>query len=196
MTDTSVQQEPSIEEILASIRRIISEDGEADGAAAEGAEPSAEAAPEDAQPEAEVQPERDEPTTTDESDDVLELTERVDEPAPVPAPAAAEAPPPRRKPVQEPETPMPAAKSDYDDDALVSEQTAQRTTDVFSRLTPHESDCTDDPLPISTRTLEEVVRGMLRPMLREWLDTYLPGIVERSVERELRRMSRRAEDMH
>ena len=69
-------QEPTMEEILASIRRIISED-EAPAAAAE--EPAAVHAPE---------PVLEEPLSTEHGaismeDDVLELTDRIEEP-PVP----------------------------------------------------------------------------------------------------------------
>jgi cell pole-organizing protein PopZ len=193
-TDGAPTQEPSIEEILASIRRIISDDGE-EGAASEGEEMFAEAEPEAAaEPEPEIEPEPElepEPEPMIDSafetaeEEVLDLTERV-EPA---RPPVEERPAPRAK---EPR----AVQSDYDDDRLVSEPVAQRATDVLARLSPRGSDHTDDPLPIPHRTLEEVVRELLKPMLREWLDTYLPGIVERAVERELRRIGRSADELH
>lgn len=41
------------------------------------------------------------------------------------------------------------------------------------------------------RTLEDVVRDMLRPMLKEWLDANLPSMVERLVRAEIERVSRR-----
>lgn len=41
------------------------------------------------------------------------------------------------------------------------------------------------------RTLEDLVREMLKPMLREWLDANLPGMVERMVRAEIERLSRR-----
>ena len=65
MSDANPQQEPSMEEILASIRRIISEDDDP------GAKPE-EASAEDA------------------SNDVLELTEVAEEPEDVPAAPAEE----------------------------------------------------------------------------------------------------------
>jgi len=40
------------------------------------------------------------------------------------------------------------------------------------------------------RTLEDVVRDLLRPMLRSWLDQNLPRIVERMVKQEIERVSR------
>lgn len=84
-------QEPTMEEILASIRRIISEDD----APAEGQAPAAEAAPEPA-PELAAAPapaapvEVESPVLMDETpsveaadDEVLELTEKFEEPAPL-----------------------------------------------------------------------------------------------------------------
>ena len=69
MSDQEAQQEPSMEEILASIRRIISEDGDAETAAA----PEAEAAT--PEPVEEAAPEPEEPAEPEE--DVLELTDEV-----------------------------------------------------------------------------------------------------------------------
>jgi cell pole-organizing protein PopZ len=40
------------------------------------------------------------------------------------------------------------------------------------------------------RTLEEVVSELLRPMLKAWLDENLPGMVERLVRAEIERVSR------
>ena len=41
------------------------------------------------------------------------------------------------------------------------------------------------------RTLEDLVRDMLKPMLKEWLDAHLPDMVERLVRAEIERVSRR-----
>ena len=41
-------------------------------------------------------------------------------------------------------------------------------------------------------TIEGLVREMMRPMLKEWLDENLPGIVEQQVEAEVRRIARMA----
>lgn len=81
MSDQNTEQEPSMEEILASIRRIISEDGDEESAAPEAEasapEPVAEEAPEpveDVAPEPEVE---EAPEPEPEEDDVLELTDEV-----------------------------------------------------------------------------------------------------------------------
>ena len=42
----------------------------------------------------------------------------------------------------------------------------------------------------NARTLEDLVREMLRPMLKSWLDDNLPGLVERIVRAEIERVSR------
>ncbi len=42
----------------------------------------------------------------------------------------------------------------------------------------------------NTRTLEDLVREMLRPMLKDWLDDNLPTIVERLVRAEIERVAR------
>lgn len=45
-------------------------------------------------------------------------------------------------------------------------------------------------MPSNPRTLEDVVADMLRPMLKEWLDDNLPPLVERLVQAEIERISR------
>jgi cell pole-organizing protein PopZ len=42
----------------------------------------------------------------------------------------------------------------------------------------------------NARTLEDLVREMLRPLLKTWLDDNLPGMVERMVRAEIERVSR------
>jgi cell pole-organizing protein PopZ len=42
----------------------------------------------------------------------------------------------------------------------------------------------------SNATIEDIMRDMLRPMLKEWLDENLPAVVERMVEQEIARVSR------
>jgi len=42
----------------------------------------------------------------------------------------------------------------------------------------------------NSRTLEDVVTGMLQPMLSSWLDDNLPSLVERMVKEEIERVSR------
>ncbi|HEX5508258.1 MAG TPA: DUF2497 domain-containing protein [Pseudolabrys sp.] len=42
----------------------------------------------------------------------------------------------------------------------------------------------------NARTLDDIVKEMLRPMLKSWLDDNLPGMVERIVRAEIERVSR------
>ena len=44
----------------------------------------------------------------------------------------------------------------------------------------------------NSRTLEDLVRGMLQPILKIWLDDNLPGIVERLVRVEIERIAPRS----
>jgi len=163
--------EPTMEEILASIRRIISED-EAPAADTTPAEPEPEpvAAAQPApipEPEPEAEP----------AEDVLELTERVDsssegvgdiEPF---APESAPAPSPMIAPAEE--------------ESLVSPPTSFAAASEFGRLSAAIA------MPPSGRTLEDVVRELLRPLLKEWLDEHLPRIVETKVAEEVERIARR-----
>jgi cell pole-organizing protein PopZ len=196
MSDTNAQ-EPTMEEILASIRRIISEDD----APAAGAAPAAAAAPE---PEAANEEAHAEPPPQiqafdeGDDDDVLELTEPappLHEPEPAEAHAApAEAlgdlevfpraaPPPRPAP-----QPQPVAAADSygepEAEGLISNPNADLAATAFGQLSRTLA------MPAEGRTLEDVVRELLRPMLKDWLDRNLSGIVETAVQSEVERISR------
>ena len=92
MSNQGTAQEPTMEEILASIRRIISEDSGTEESAAPAAAPEPEEVPET---EPEPEPEQEELATLSAEDeaDILELTEPLPEeplmaePAPEPEPA-------------------------------------------------------------------------------------------------------------
>lgn len=172
--------EPTMEEILASIRRIISEDDAPEDAKAEP-EAAVEEEPEAAAPELEPEVE-DEP----EDDDVLELTETYEAPASVsigdieayeaPAPVAAA---PAPKPAPRPTAPSAAG-------GLVSERTETYAASSFGSLTSALL------VPQTDRTLEDVTRDLLRPLLQAWLDENLPGIVEEQVRQEVERIARQS----
>ncbi len=189
MSDPKDQSEPTMEEILASIRRIISEDGEEAGnegaeAVAEpeaAAEPDPEPEPEAAEepdtepepepdPEPEIEPEPEPEMEEEAEDDILELSDVAEEePEPEPAEAAEPSPP--------------AAPPD----TLVSDATEQLAGASFAELSAvmvagYEGD---------GNTLEALVREMLKPMLKAYLDQNLPRIVEDMVEREVARISRK-----
>ena len=178
MSDSSAdQQEPSMEEILASIRRIISEDGEeiADG---ESAEPSAEG--EEAvfaEPEAKPAEE----LVEDVDDDILELTDAIeDEPEPEPEP----------DPEPEPETDFePEPEAPEDDEKLVSDAVEEASVATMAGLTAALSSTAR--VGDGDKTLEELVRELLRPVLKDWLDANLTDIVERIVREEVERIADR-----
>ncbi|MDE2486506.1 MAG: DUF2497 domain-containing protein [Alphaproteobacteria bacterium] len=189
-------QEPTMEEILASIRRIISEDEtpEAEAKATPphddepiAPEPEAEPAMQ-AAPEPELEPEpaplvQGEPLAAapaDEDDDALELTDRVETHGDLDVVAAepAPAPPPRPEPIAQP---APAARPTP---TLVSDRAAEAAASAFGKLSQVVA------MPAEGRTLEDVVRELLRPLLQQWLDDHLPSIVEQAVQAEVERIAR------
>lgn len=170
--------EPTMEEILASIRRIISED---DAPAAEG-EPEAAAAPE---PELEAEPAPVEAAAP--AEDELELTDKV-EAAPAETVGDIEAYKPEPEPEPEPAPPPVAAAPTpapvAEDETLVSEPIASAAASAFSNLSAAIA------MPAAGRTLEDLVRELLRPLLKAWLDENLPRIVEAKVAEEVERIAR------
>lgn len=184
-----------MEEILASIRRIIADDT---GGAARPTPRVVPEAPADAadsgmvsRPSAPLDPVMPEP-------DILELTQPVEQNsaaftavrgpdvvfreeeqrpaavAPSPPPPAAAAPPPLARPA-----PAPARA----EDTLLSDNSSFAVTAAFNSLAR-------TVLSENSRTLEDIVREMMRPMLKHWLDENLPGLVERIVRAEIERVSR------
>jgi hypothetical protein len=152
-----------MEEILASIRRIISEEE------TQGADEPLELS----QPLSESEAERYDDSA---HDDIL-VFETEPEPEPAPAPPAA--PARREAPVAPAAAPMA--------DTIVSPPTISQAAHAMSRLAGSLR-VADMP----GQTLEGMVREMLKPMLREWLDAHLPAIVEARVEAELERIARLA----
>ena len=197
MSDT--EQEPSMEEILASIRRIISDDNE-QGETNE-MQPAVEevvAEEEEAKALEEPLPVEETPAPTpevdddddDDDDEVLDLTD-MDAADPEPlfeeqayqAPVSA-SPAPTPEPVQPP-TPAPVEEKE----SLVSTPQAVETMDEFSRLgSKLYEDVQELPIGNGAVTLEGLVRELVRPMLKEWLDQHLPITVERLVREEIERL--------
>jgi hypothetical protein len=187
MTDTN--QEPTMEEILASIRRIISEDDGPQDEAAPAAlatvepEPADEPAPEvHAEPVAEA----------DHGDEVLDLTDKVE-----PVAEAPSAPPMETvgdldvysqvdEPAPAPRAPEPAAPAwaPPERESLVSAPAARSAATSFDHL------ASSLMMPKEGRTLEDVVQELLRPLLKTWLDENLPSIVQAKVDAEVERIAR------
>lgn len=180
------QNEPSMEEILASIRRIISDDA-----------PTAkkEEAP---APDASLQ-------MMEEEDDILDLAvvSTVAPRAPTPAPAQQNSltslenalglskpvepePAPARPAAPEPVAPPPVLKSVSQlEDRILSQETGVIVGQAIQSLARQAA----APV-VPGRSMEEVVVDALRPVLRTWLDDHLPGIVERLVKAEIERVTR------
>ncbi|RZJ00670.1 MAG: DUF2497 domain-containing protein [Brevundimonas sp.] len=198
MTEQNAQ-EPTMEEILASIRRIISEDDApaAEAAAEPDAAPTPEPAPEPA-PVAEAAPAPEEPAPVEE--DVLELTDTYEEPAaetigdldvtpePEPVSESVFAPEPVEVATPEhPSVPTPVGEG------LVGDTAAASAASAFAGL----ASTVRKPDPIETGTgvgptVDELARALLKPMLKEWLDANLAGIVEAQVQKEVERIARNA----
>lgn len=190
MAKLAQAQEPSMEEILASIRRIITEDEvgverpSADRAG--GVKPPRRAEP---LPKAvHVVDESHDPydeSQAEASTDVLELseaqmtavhqaTEAAATDADYPAPAHALNGSPARNI---------ATREEPSGSGLLSANADATVTSAFSTLA-------NTILSSEARTLEDIVREMLRPMLKAWLDDNLPPLVERMVRDEIERVSR------
>ncbi len=195
MSAEQAQREPTMEEILASIRRIISEEDrppESGGdvldlqpppvvetKAPPRPEPKPEPRPEQtytrAAPVAFEQPE---PMSARALEDDLMIVENEQEvefeegPAPPePTPKAASAPKAEWRPMEQ--------------ETLTSEPVASQTAGALSKLM-------GTMLVSSGATLDDVVRDLMKPMLKQWLDANLPQIVEAEVAKEIDRIRRMA----
>ncbi len=166
------EQEPSIEEILSSIRQIISDDDEEEGGAED--------------PAAEQEPAEESAPVEEEPDDIVELTEKVEEDIaePEPEPEMEIAMQDHVEPEPEPE-PEPSD----DDDSLLTDRAEAAALEGFKELAAKTA--IDH---ISGVTIEQIVREEIRPMLRVWIDQNLPDLMERLVREELDRVARRALD--
>jgi hypothetical protein len=184
--------EPSMEEILASIRKIIADDT----LGTKKDEPPPPPAPvpvaiEEPEPDdSDVLDLADVATVAEQSDDVMigvgeeapdmsfedmpgmpqPVMVDVDFPAPsMPVPVMV-TPPPLR---------TPAAMETH----ILSNETGGLVASAFASLSRNSA------MPAAGRSIEDVMVELLRPMLRDWMDSHLPGIVERLVKAEIERVS-------
>jgi cell pole-organizing protein PopZ len=202
------QHEPTMEEILASIRKIISEDSNDQAPA-----PAAAAAPA--------------PKMVEEEAEVLELTQEVplEEPAkPAPEPVRLAAVPPAPKPVEKPieqdvvfqpvEEPAVSDSAESHDD-IFSDKTRKAVDEVFSKI-----DADEEPAqrhrapslsPVEGSSVEAVFERAVResfdpllhqwmdgrkdeliaavkPLIREWMDEHFPALLEGAVRNEVARV--------
>jgi len=182
------QQEPSMEDILTSIRRILSEEG---GEETEGTQTD------------DVATSPLEPISTPEfpspPETAIDMTEPEPEPGSPPEPEPE--PEPEREIALEDIEPTPA---DPESDnvlvltpqmraPLVSDTAATASADVLNQLAKAILDRRDMAIGNRDVTLEGMVREMMRPLLKEWLDRNLPYLIERLVKKEIDQMINRAE---
>jgi cell pole-organizing protein PopZ len=203
MAKGNVASEPSMEEILASIRKIIA-DEEPAGKTKEAY--ISEALPDEADDFAAVQAARN-------ADDVLDLGMAEEEAATIPAKPVApvdmddlsfdgieEKPAPRAakklpkqndwsEPVNQPApkpraAPMPQQNyAPSPSPGLVSAHTGAAVHAAFNSLA--DSIFSNEP-----RTIEDLTKEMLTPLLKQWLDDNLPSLVERIIRDEIERVAR------
>jgi hypothetical protein len=212
MTQPAKSQEPSMEEILASIRRIIADDdatkstqkpAEAAAPAASPARPEPSPrlpnpAPRVPDPNLSANPEPAEPeggAAGEQSADILDLTESMaspmsppqpSEPHPMPAPAPA---------FRTIDGSFDVSYEEHAEKLAPTRHFSEPPTQLLSGATSAAVDSAFNTLAQTVlvqnaRTLEVLVREMLRPMLKSWLDDNLPGLVERLVRAEIERVSR------
>ncbi len=211
----SAQREPSMEEILASIRRIIEDSDSARGPIGHGDEPASAGRPEGSVIEvdafrAELRGKADqaEPSPSPREADVV-----VRPPAATVSPAA-QMTPKRAAPAEPPAEPEPDAgfekvfESVRDNEAerpaaasaapaptvpaveagraaIISEKTGRQVAAAFGELSEAFA-------ASRRRSFDEIAEEMLRPMLQDWLDNNLPTLVERLVREEIERVARGA----
>lgn len=203
MSAEQAQREPTMEEILASIRRIISEEdkpAEAGGDVLDLQPPpppvaEVKAPPPQAAPAPTPKPEpvvaKAPPPVFDEPEEFTPPSRAIDEdlmiveddepaPLPPPAPVFAAAPPPAPKAEWTPPA-APVAPTE----TLTSAPVAHHAAGALGKLM-------GSMLVSSTGTLDDVVRELLKPMLKEWLDANLPQLVEAEVAKEIDRIRRLA----
>lgn len=199
MANPSTAHEPSMEEILASIRQIISEDGEASNAAraetdteANAEAPSAEnpkpaaAESEPSVARAEVAPAKGDAMKPQTSDSPARPAQPQTSPTASSAAAGETLRRPEIQPVAGGARPLPPAQGTsraLEEKNLLSAHSDAAVSGAFSALA-------HTILAQNARTLEDLVVEMLQPMLRDWLDENLPSLVERLVKEEIERVSR------
>lgn len=182
-------QEPSMEDILASIRRILAEDvaPAAEQAGAASPRPAASPpAPLEEVPETEEQAIAPPPP----SPSAASLAEQLFDASPAPSRPPAR---PSDELTEDEDVFLLSPDMRTDQRKLVSERVAEDSADVLSQLARAILDRRDIHVASREVTLESMVREMLRPLLREWLDRNLPYLIERLVKKEIDLMINRAE---
>jgi cell pole-organizing protein PopZ len=213
MTQAAKAQEPSMEEILASIRRIIADD---DAVKSPPAPPEPPRAPPVAAAAAPLRPVAAAPAAP--APEFVPLPTTAAEPSvnetvldemlaglKATTASAADAEDRAAKAMAGPASPSapgfrtvegspehftePSAAHDgpqmpFPERPLMSAATSAAVDSAFNKLA-------QTVRVQNARTLEDVIKDMLQPLLKSWLDGNLPGLVEQLVRAEIERISRR-----
>jgi cell pole-organizing protein PopZ len=192
MSAKPAEQDNSIEEILASIRQIISED---DPKAEGGAGLAQALSPVDEAPN----------SVSQEVDDVFELVDRVvaeEEPA-APIPQAMNNTsaidhgftlPPAPAPIKHDTPPLPRVAEAVAGEGVFGQVATNATLGAFAELSQKISFERQSVTVSSSVTLEQIVKELLHPILRQWIDQHVPSIVDRLVREELEKIARQARE--
>lgn len=214
-------KEPTMEEILASIRKIISDDEIAPARAAPPAGPALREVPPPAVNDFEDFEDAITGDTLDDDQSMFEAEEVVDltvapepEPAPEPAPApkvtgpaftfeemlgSARQAAAESVPVES--APLPRAAADRPVAPVPESPMPSTARYAQTALTDdHTADIAAGALGkliskmevSGDNTIEGLVKELLKPMIKEWLDANLAAIVEEKVEAEVQRIARMA----
>lgn len=169
-----------MEEILASIRRIIADD-DASKRVADAPKSAQPAKPAALEPAASTMPgpvdfvpNGSRNGSGGQSLDILELTDSMTSPTPRTAPDMGFGEGLEKPSLQNGRDPQ---------SQLLSRSTSAAVDSAFSALA-------QNALSQNSGSLEHLVRELLRPLLKAWLDENLPGMVERLVRSEIERLSR------
>ena len=181
--------DPSMEDILASIRRILNEDDAPAPAAPATPEPAAAPAPTSAPPAPSMEASPAAGSVGDD-EDVLVLDEGML--VPVPEPFAPATPMAESFAAPQPLEPSRPTGPGMQDEALLAPESAAAASASVSSLFRTLSHERGAQVYRGGPTIEDLVREEIRPMLKAWLDEQLPPMVERLVRQEIERVAERA----
>ena len=193
MPAASAMRDQTMDEILASIHRMIADGGAAGPATPDFASPSSAAAP--------VTSAAGDPNDASDTEDWMaaQVAAVLGETVRTAVAAAAVTPEPEPLERRVGRRFVDGLAAGPEDVALIAtEQKVETRMSEQQRLSDQANGSVGASfetlsrtiLSQNPRTLEDLVRDLLRPMLRTWLDQNLPRMVERMVKQEIDRISR------
>ena len=203
MPEAKTEQDPSIEEILESIRQIINEDGDApaDKGGADLRPKNDPLHPGGMLNALSEDEDKSDLTLKGEAEDasavgVLDLTDKVESLNEAEINLGEDLMNPNYDPDPPPVIDLQEATAmTADDDSLLSDRTAEAATAEMAKLLAGNVAVErDEPARVGRVTLEDIARDLMRPLIKTWLDENLPRVIDRVVTRELEKLARRARD--